>query len=258
VTARVRRILLYPIKSLDPVSVAEARVLPGGALERDREFAIVDAGGQWINAKREPRIHRIRAEYDLPGRRVSLRAGAGEAAAFHLDADREGLEEWLGGFLGIGARLERNAAMGFPDDTDSPGPTVVSRETFDAVGAWFGIAADEAGRRFRSNIEVAAGAAFWEDGLVSESGEPVAFQIGEDRIHGINPCLRCPVPSRNPDTGAVDANFQREFVARRQAALPAWAPPARFNPFYRLSVNTRIPPSEAGKTIRVGDAAALR
>ena len=40
--ARITRIVLYPIKSLDGISVGEARVSSQGALENDRRYAIVD------------------------------------------------------------------------------------------------------------------------------------------------------------------------------------------------------------------------
>ncbi len=68
----VQSISLYPIKSLDPMSVPAARVLSSGALEHDREFALFDEQGNWINGKRDARIHRIRATYDLEDVRVTL------------------------------------------------------------------------------------------------------------------------------------------------------------------------------------------
>ena len=66
------RIVVYPVKSLDGVDLAEARVLPGGALEHDRRWRLVDAEGRVVNAKRTPRFHAIRAEFDLADRLVSL------------------------------------------------------------------------------------------------------------------------------------------------------------------------------------------
>jgi uncharacterized protein YcbX len=116
---------------------------------------------------------------------------------------------------------------------------------------------DEASRRFRANIELDTDAPFWEDQLFSGSGNPLSFRIGSVTFHGVNPCQRCAVPSRNPETGIVLEDFQKIFAGRREATLPGWAPAARFSHYYRLSVNTRIPASEAGKSIRVGDAVAL-
>ncbi|RUT02824.1 hypothetical protein DSM106972_057440 [Dulcicalothrix desertica PCC 7102] len=44
----VSRLFIYPIKSLDRVSVESINVLKSGALERDREFAIVDKLGNLV------------------------------------------------------------------------------------------------------------------------------------------------------------------------------------------------------------------
>lgn len=69
-----------------------------------------------------------------------------------------------------------------------------------------------------------------------------------------NPCQRCIVPSRDPDTGEVIQGFQKTFAELRKSQLPEWADVRRFNHFYRFAVNTSIPPTEAGKRLRVGDA----
>lgn len=66
------RILLYPIKSLDGVTVTEATLLEGGALQGDREFAIVDQQNRIINGKRNPKIHRLRSHFNLPQRLIHL------------------------------------------------------------------------------------------------------------------------------------------------------------------------------------------
>ncbi|MGH8563795.1 MAG: MOSC domain-containing protein [Gammaproteobacteria bacterium] len=85
------------------------------------------------------------------------------------------------------------------------------------------------------------------------SGTTVRFTVGAVRFEGTNPCQRCVVPTRDPLTGTEDRGFQKTLAARRAETLPAWAPRSRFNHFYRLAVNMRIPPSEAGKPILVGD-----
>ena len=59
------RITLYPVKSLDGIEVAEARVLLSGGLENDRRWRLVDLDGRVVNAKRTAAFHPIRAEYDL-------------------------------------------------------------------------------------------------------------------------------------------------------------------------------------------------
>jgi uncharacterized protein YcbX len=112
----------------------------------------------------------------------------------------------------------------------------------------------EVRRRFRPTIELATEEPFWEDRLFGISADTVGFQVGDVSIRGVNPCQRCVVPSRHPSTGSVIPDFQAVFIERREAMLPSWAEQSRFNHYYRLSVNTRIPPTEVGKWIRVGDA----
>ena len=253
-SAVVKSISLYPIKSLDPLAVDAARVLSSGALEHDREFALFDEQGNVINGKREPSIHQVRARYDLDAFAVTLN----ESERFHLVSNRHEIEDWLGTFLGRRVSMRRNVETGFPDDLDSPGPTVVGWETLREVGLWFGIADPaEAGRRFRANVVITTKVPFWEDRLFGESDETVEFRVGEVTICGVNPCQRCAVPSHDPSTGGVTPEFQRTFAERRAESLPSWAPVSRFNHYYRLAVNTRIPASEAGKVIRVGDAVEL-
>jgi uncharacterized protein YcbX len=249
-TPVVQNISLYPIKSLDPLTVDAARVLPGGALEHDREFALFDEQGKVINGKRDARIHRIRAAYDLETFSVRLN----DSAALHLVRDRHAIEDWLGNFLGMPVVVQRNTQTGFPDDLESPGPTIISSATLREVSAWFGIAMQETRRRFRANIEIEAEQPFWEDRLFGDLDTTLEFQLGDVPILGVNPCQRCAVPSRDPSTGSVTPEFQRIFAEKREAGLPTWATRSRFNHYYRLAVNTRIPESQAGKLIRIGDA----
>jgi uncharacterized protein YcbX len=256
----LHRIVVYPIKALDGVALPEARIGPAGGLAGDREFAMLGPQDRLITGKREARVHAVRAAYDLAARLVRVWTdgtfGPGEAL-FHLDRDRAGLEAWLAAFFGYPVRLLHDAARGFPDDSRFGGPTVVSTATLAAVATWFpGLTLDGARRRFRPNLELAAAAPFWEDRLVAPDG-PVPFCIGAVRFEGMEPWPRCAVPTRDPDTGVADPSFQKTFSARRRAELPPWAPRERFDHFYRVCVGTRVPASEAGKVLRVGDPVAL-
>jgi uncharacterized protein YcbX len=248
------RILLYPIKSLDGVAVSEARVLQGGSLAHDREFAMVDERGDFVNGKRDQRVHLIRASFDGDFRTVTLRVQGKEGSqTFGLGGDA-GLEGWLSAFFGFRVRVAQDGVNGFPDDPSASGPTVVSGETLREVGAWFGgLNVEETQARFRPNLILGDAPAFWEDRLFGEPGASVGFEIGAVRFEGVNPCARCEVPTRDPRTGEMIRGFQKRFTERRAGTLPAWAAASRFDHFYRLSVNTRIPPSEAGKALKVGD-----
>ena len=250
---RLSQIFVYPIKSLDGVSVTQTKILPGGSLAHDREFAIVDRQGEWVNGKRTAAIHHLRSQFHLSARVVTLSVQGENPVSFHLDHGRSAIGAWLSDFFGFAVELQQNIVTGFPDDPDSPGPTIVSAASIEQVASWFpDLSVEGVRNRFRTNLEIADVPAFWEDRLYSDD-QPVEFQLGDVQIAGINPCQRCLVPTRDARSGVKTAQFQKTFVANRKAELPAWAPVSRFNHFYRLAVNTRIAPSEVGKRLQVGD-----
>lgn len=257
------RIWIYPIKSLPGVEVAQARILPAGNLEHDREFALVDGDGRFMNAKRTAEIHRIRATWDLASRQVSLAERVdvtgqpSTESTFHLDQDRTEISDWFSAFFEMPLTLIHQADGGFPDDTESPGPTVVSTASLQAVAGWFPeLDTDELRYRFRANLELAGGEPFAEDLLVAGDDQPVPFQVGEAMLFGTNPCQRCVVPTRSPITGAVWPGFQKQFANRRQAEFTLPSKRGRFDHFYRLSVNTKVRHSEP-QVVRVGDSVRL-
>ncbi len=250
------KIFVYPIKSLDGVAVTKATVLKSGALQHDREFAIVDQQGKFVNGKRYPKIHAIRSLFDFEAKTVSLQIEAkGQIQTFHLDNDRANLEAWLSDYFSLSVTLQQNSITGFPDDTKASGPTVISTGSLETVASWFpGCSSHEIGQRLRTNLEIANVPPFWEDRLFTQTGNVVDFQIGDVHFQGINPCQRCIVPTRHPLTGKVYPDFQKIFIQKRQETLPAWVISSQFNHFYRLSVNTCISESEAGKILQVGNA----
>jgi uncharacterized protein len=245
------RILIYPIKSLDPVSVKQARVLRNGALEFDRQWAIVDASGKFINGKRTPIVHHLHATFDDQFEHVSF-AFENRSDRFHLSNDLDALEAWLGDVFQQPVRLLENAFGGYPDDGEAPGPTVISTATLNAVASWFPpLTVDECRLRFRANLEIAEVEPFWEDRLYGRMGSQVDFLVGNIAFAGTNPCQRCVVPTRNSQTGEVWPKFAVEFGKHREATLPGWAERSRFDHFYRLAVNTHL--VGKGGTIRAGD-----
>jgi len=257
------RVTLFPIKSLDGVTVDRARLTPAGALAGDREFALVDAAGQVINAKRNAAIQRIRATFDLAQRTVSLSVQNASAApaTFGLDGDRSALAAWFSDYFGQPVTIVQNPASGFPDDRAAWGPTVISTGTLTQVARWFAeISIGELRDRLRTNLEIDGVEPFWEERLYDQRDRPVAFQIGSVAFWGINPCQRCIVPTRDSRTGDPTPNFQTVFIAQRQRTLPPWAERSRFNHFYRLAVNTQVPPIDpaaADRRLAVGDRLVL-
>ena len=272
---RLAGIRLHPIKSLDPVNVTQARIGHGGGLEHDRAWALFSVDGRWVNAKRTAALHLLRASYAPDLSSVTL-AVPGDtrnipARTFPFPGGTEDAAEWFSVYFEQQI-LVRHSPEGFPDDNIANGPTIISTASLQAVCDWFpGVTLDSARQRFRTTLEIdgadaAANAAsgnghlpaFWEDRLYGEDERSVVrFKIGEVNFEGSNPCARCPVPARDPQTAADLLGFQKRFSDLRRETLPSWAPGARFDHFYRLAVNTRVAPTEHGKSLRVGEMLRL-
>ena len=273
---RLDSLVAYPIKSLDGVTVEQAALGPNGVLHGDRSYALVEAGvdpetasvggdGGYVNGKSEPAIHRLRASYELAGpadatpTAVTLERPAtgdvtADTATFTLPEERDALAAWVGAYLGYAVDLVRDPG-GFPDDRAAPGPTVTSVGTLVAVASWFDAVADghEIRRRFRPNIVLADCPAFFEDQLFADHGAAVRFTVGDTTVLGVNPCQRCVVPSRHPDTGEQLENFRTRFVERRRETRPSWTETDRFDHDFRLMVNTVVPETSWGQVIEVDD-----
>ncbi|MDB5289022.1 MAG: domain protein beta barrel domain protein [Phycisphaerales bacterium] len=253
--AHLERILIYPVKSLDGLSVPTIRVLASGALEGDRRFALMDSQKKYVNGKRNSRVHYLRSSFDAMTRTLHLRdAASRQCGSFDIDHDRPRLHAWLSEYFGIPVELEENPAAGFPDDTDSPGPTLISTATLHEVASWFpGLDADQMRKRLRANLEIGGVPPFWEDRLYGPAGVTRRFRIGSVEFAGVNPCQRCVVPPRDPNSGESYPEFAKIFARKREETLPPWAERSRFNHFYRLAINTLLPAGGGGKAICVGD-----
>ncbi|ADJ14125.1 MOSC domain-containing protein [Halalkalicoccus jeotgali] len=250
---RLARISIFPIKSLDAYEPERAEITPSGPIAGDRRYAIVDSEDEYVNGKRTPAVHRIRASYDGLDR-VVLSTPESDPREFSLGDDCDPLTDRLTEHFGDPVELVRDE-VGLPDDTDLAGPTVISTATIEEVASWFDLSTGSIRRRFRANLEIDGVPAFWEDQLFSDHGHVVDFSVGDVRLAGVNPCQRCVVPSRDPDTGEEMANFRERFVEKREETRPEWTDSDRFDHPFRLMVNTRV--SEAGE-IEVGDRVEIR
>lgn len=255
---RLSRITIYPIKSLDGYSVEATELMDAGPIVGDRRWAIVDPMRQFVNGKRTAAVHPIRAAFQQGGAAVTLsREGLAEAR-FVLPDEAGRVGEWLSEAIGRKCLLIENLAVGFPDDADAAGPTLVSTTSLERVAKWFELKLDEVRRRFRANLEIDAAEPFWEDRLVATETGAVPFAIGSVQFRGRTPCQRCVVPSRDSASGEVISGFAKTFSAHRHAELPSWAPAEAFDHFYRLTLNTSLDPSmEEPRRIRVGDELTL-
>jgi uncharacterized protein YcbX len=246
----VARIDLHPIKGFDAVRVDAATVLPSGALAGDRRWAFVDERDRFVNGKQFPAIHRIRTTVDPDASTAVV-----DDLHFLLAGDATPLEGWMSARLGTPVRLQENPTAGFPDDTESPGPTLIATATLETVAGWFGLTLEQTRARFRANIEIGGVPAFWEDAFY---GATCTLGAGSVELVLVNPCARCVVPSRDASTGEALVGFQKRFAELRKATLPADVDPTPFNHFYRLAVNTRLAPNAIGGVVRAGDAIHVR
>ena len=261
---RLAQIIIYPIKSLDGKVVDRSKISAGGALSFDRRWAIVDANGKVVNAKRTAKIQQIRSRFDFveSGDRLVVSLSTADnpnSQIICLTTESVELATWLSEFFGFPVSLIENAVVGFPDDLAAYGPTIVSTATLLAICEWFpALGLAEVRRRFRTNLELSDVPAFWEDRLFGAPGEAVDFYLGNVQFRGINPCQRCIVPTRDSLTGNVTAKFQQIFNQYRQQTVPTGINLSRFNHFYRLAVNTQIPDGEVDKSLNIGDLVSFR
>ena len=251
------RIILYPIKSLGPLSLERVQVLEGAGLAGDREYALFDARGRVLNAKRlRSALLSIHVRYSERGRKIELRCGARKLTC-DIAESQDALGDFFSGALGEDVVVSRDSRAGYFDDMDATGPTVVGAASLDSVAGWFGLAGDEVRRRFRANLEIAGLEPFEEDLLFGRPGEPRRFRIGDVDFLGTNPCARCIVPSLDSTgqpgneslTPARFARF-RERYRRKDSEL------VEYGHYYRLSVNTLLAPNQGGKTLSLGDELA--
>lgn len=97
--------------------------------------------------------------------------------------------------------------------------------------------------------------AFWEDRFVGRDAP--AFAAGDVRFEGVEPCARCVVPERDPDTGEHTPDFRERFVERRRETFPEWADRDAFDHLYTLMLIARVPEADRGRTVRVDDPVSV-
>ncbi len=253
------KIIIYPIKSLDGLSISQGTLLKTGALKHDRQWAIFDKYQRLINGKSNQRIYQLRATYDDSLSQVTLKHGNNNVGqTFNLTEQRKEIESFLSNYFGGLVYLKENTIAGFPDDSNASGPTIISQGTLEMIAQWFpDLTVEEIRRRFRANLEINGVSAFWEDQLFANTNEWVNFRIGEVDFQGINPCQRCIVPTKNSYTGEKTDNFQQQFINKRKETLPSWVNRSHFNHFYRVSVNTKVTNFIKETPIKVGDTVEI-
>jgi len=251
--AALSKIFIYPIKALPGVPVDKVSITAGGSLKNDRRWALFDKSGKAINGKNNNKVFLLKAGFDLKNERVTFNTGDPSALTFDL-ADIKPLEAYLSEQLNTTVCLLENRDNGFPDDPKAYGPTLISEASLLEVQSWFSaLSLAEIRARFRVNLEVSGVPTFWEDKLFVSGQKPKTIQLGNVLIEATNPCARCSVPTKNPNTGKKSSQFYQTFVTNREAKKAPWTEVECFDHWYRLSINTKIALSENKKNIRLGD-----
>lgn len=256
--AYVERLRVYPIKALAGADRDTVGFVPGGALAGDREYALFGPDGDPINAKRTDRVHRLRTTYDPATATLTVReVDESTPQQFDLADDLGAAEAWFGAYFGQPVTLRRDEERGFADRPEA-GPSVVSTATLETVASWFGeLTVDRVRRRLRCNVEVGGVPAFWEDRFVGEGAPRFVVRASDEddgvRFEGVEPCGRCVVPTRDPDTGEPMSGFRERFIERRAATYPDWSDRDAFPHDYTLMLIAQVPAADRDGTLRVGD-----
>jgi uncharacterized protein YcbX len=258
---KVVRIWIYPIKSLDGLSLPSAQILPTGALQDDRRWAIYDEKEEVLNAKRSADFHTLRATYNVDSWNVDFHSEkTGEKAAANLEGNWNAAIDLFCRHFEQKVHVRENRRVGFPDDLDASGPTIISTGSIRRIAEWFQLPEAEVRRRFRANLEIDAEEPFWEDRLTpppsrdaSTPRAKVPFRIGQAHFWGVNLCQRCVVPTRDSRSGEPNSSFQKEFASRRAAEMPPGPMREQLDHFYRATINTQIDSASRSWYIGVGD-----
>jgi uncharacterized protein YcbX len=266
--AEIARLRIYPLKGLDATELDAVEVTEAGLLAGDREYAICEPDAvpiedqqgilrDAINGKQSDRLHELRTAFDPETEEFVVRVrDRDETRRFDLGsgAGRDAAGEYFGDFFERELTIQRRQE-GFVD-RPGLGPSVISTATLEAVASWFEeLTVEGARRRLRANVEIGGVPAFWEDRFLG-AGAP-AFEAGGVRFEGGEPCARCVVPQRDPDTGEPLPEFRERFVERREATLPEWVDPDAFDHYYSVMLIARIPGPSRGRTLAVGDGVSV-
>jgi uncharacterized protein len=228
----------WPVKSLGGEALAAAR-LDWRGLGGDRAHALLDLRegreGRWLTIRQAPRMLAWSAAYPgAPDDQLdpadpplpSLRAPDGTVWAW----DDPGLVEALAVDLGTAVRPHRD--LGGQQDLRSS-VLVTTEASRRALEAALGRPVEL--RRFRTNLHLELDVpAFAEEGW--EGGR---LRVGEVTLAVANPCVRCVIPTRDPDDLSRWPELLR-WLHRRRGAL--------------FGVNATV---LAGGRVRVGDSAVL-
>jgi uncharacterized protein len=229
----------WPVKSLGGEALAAAR-LDWRGLGGDRAYALLDLregrGDRWLTVRHAPRMLAWTAAY--PGAPDDLLDPAAPPPptlrapdGVEWDWDEPGLEEALAADLGMPVRRHRD----LDGQQDLPGSVTVTTEASRlAVEAALGRPLDL--RRFRANLHLELDM----PPFAEERWDGGHLQVGEVTLALGNPCIRCVIPTRDPENGVGRLPELLRYLHRHRRAL--------------FGVNARV---VAAGRVRVGDRATV-
>src|SRR3954452_1173390 len=187
----------WPLKSMGGEPVEALRIDERGA-GGDRTYALFDGfkgRPRRLTARETPRLLAWTASYggadvdpaDPPA--PTLTAPDGRS----YGADDGDLPAVLGEDLNRDLEIHRSV-RGQQDLNDTL--LLTTQATFEALDAELGGGLDL--RRFRPNVHAVLDAPAWAE----HDWEGVGLRIGEAELVSLHPCLRCVIPTRDPDTQA--------------------------------------------------------
>jgi MOSC domain-containing protein len=228
----------WPVKSLGGEPLQTARV-GGRGLGGDRTYALLDRRegreGRWVTIRQAPRLLAWSAAYpDAPHDALdpaappppSLRAPAGKVWGW----DQPGLAEALAADIGIPVQRHRDPG----GQQDLEGSVLVTTEASrKAAEAALGRPLEL--RRFRTNLHLDLDA----PAFAEERWDGGRLRVGEVTLAVLHPCIRCVIPTRDPDGPGRWPELLR-WLHRERGAL--------------FGVNAKV---VAGGRVAVGDRVTL-
>ena len=133
----VARLFIYPIKSLDRQECDRVEILKSGAIKGDRTWALFDSKNNFVNGKRNAKIHSLRSKFDFKTNVLSLKIQETDRIYTFNLIEPQKLCDWLSQYFDFEIKIKQNLIMGFPDDTVSPGATIVSTATLAKIASWY-------------------------------------------------------------------------------------------------------------------------
>ncbi|MCB1304846.1 MAG: MOSC N-terminal beta barrel domain-containing protein [Leptospiraceae bacterium] len=291
--ALLSRIQIFPVKSLQGLSLAECQI-GHHSLLHDRRFAMFTANGQYMIGKRNGRVNQLEARFNLEKDLITLRpredggieqgasgrriqtiesedarlqfsAGLRDAPAdigpdpgrgeetFHFKDDRASLERYLSIFFGESITLREDTAGGQMDLPLMRSATLVSSASLESLAPDLGVTAPDDLRQRFRFNLEVEGWTAFAEESLIGQSRGTRIQVGDVEMVAVVPCKRCSVPSRDLETGRIDPNFVKSMVESRKLSLPPDSPIPEFGSLYYLTIGLFIPASETGKSIRCGD-----